>query len=219
MVQLLPLLLTSAGVPIACLEEVEQMKRVFFATGLAAVLATAAACGGGSSSPSGTGSLSLALKDSPYSDAKSLVVTFTDVSVHKDDQAEDTWTKLPFSDGASSRSCDLKKLVTAQDVLGVGTLPAGHYTQIRLTVSTATIYLDNAVAGPACAASLPAPNPTGATASVDIPSGVVKLIRDITVPSGGSASILVDFDGDKSVNVTGNGRYMMAPVISVVSVS
>jgi hypothetical protein len=28
----------------------------------------------------------------------------------------------------------------------------------------------------------------------------------------------VDFDGDKSVNQTGNGRYMMSPVIAVVSV-
>jgi hypothetical protein len=29
---------------------------------------------------------------------------------------------------------------------------------------------------------------------------------------------LLDFDGDRSVRVTGNGRYMMTPVIAVVSV-
>jgi len=156
------------------------------------------------------------LKDSPYSDAKSLLVTFSDVSVHRDDQAADAWTKLPFAAG-SARTCDLKKLVTAQDILGVGALPAGHYTQIRLTVTSAALYFDTAAAGAACAEAITAPS--GNSASVEIPSGVVKLNREFTVSSGGSTTILLDFDGDKSVNQTGNGRYMMSPVISVVSVS
>jgi hypothetical protein len=29
---------------------------------------------------------------------------------------------------------------------------------------------------------------------------------------------MIDFDGDKSIHQTGNGRYTMSPVISVVSV-
>jgi len=182
------------------------------------IIAVAAGCGGGSSSPSGSGSLNVMLKDSPYSDAKALLVTFSDVSVHRDDQAEDTWTKLPFAGGATGRTCDLKKLVTSQDVLGVGALPAGHYTQIRLTVSSAALYFDNAATGASCADTIAAP--AGNSASVDVPSGVVKLTREFTVPTGGATTILLDFDGDKSVNQTGNGRYTMAPpVIAVVSVS
>lgn len=156
------------------------------------------------------------LKDGPYSDAKSLLVTFSDVSVHRDDQGADAWTKLPFAAG-SARTCDLKKLVTAQDILGVGALPAGHYTQIRLTVTSAALYFDTAAEGAACAETITAPS--GTSASVEIPSGVVKLNREFTVSSGGSTTILLDFDGDKSMNQTGNGRYMMSPVISVVSVS
>jgi hypothetical protein len=31
-------------------------------------------------------------------------------------------------------------------------------------------------------------------------------------------SILIDVDGDQSVKDTGNGTYMMTPVISIVSV-
>jgi hypothetical protein len=191
--------------------------RLAIAIGLLSLTAGAASACGGSNNPSGTGSLNVMLKDSPYSDAKSLLVTFSDVSVHRDDQPDESWTKLPFAGGATSRTCDLKKLTSAQDVLGVGTLPAGHYTQIRLTVTEASLSFDNAAAGAACADTIALP--AGNTAAVTIPSGVVKLNREFTVPSGGSTTILVDFDGDKSVNETGNGRFMMSPVISVVSVS
>ena len=192
--------------------------RVATAIALAAVLAAVAACGGTSpTSPSGgSSSLSIMLKDSPFSDAKSLLVTFSDVSVHRSDQTDDGWTKLPFSGAATARTCDLKKLETAQDILGTGTLTAGHYTQVRLTVSSAVLYFDNAAVGAACAATIAAP--AGASASVDVPSGEVKLNRDFDVSSSGATTMLLDFDGDRSVRQTGNGRYLMSPVISVVSV-
>jgi hypothetical protein len=189
--------------------------RLVAATGIALTLAAAVACGGSPSGPSGTGSLSVMLKDSPYSDANALLVTFTDVSVHKSDDAAETWTKLPFAGGATTRTCDLKKLVTAQDILGVGTLAAGHYTQLRLTVSAASLYTGFS-SGNACDTTLAAP--TGLIASVDVPSGIVKLNREFDVAAAGATTILVDFDGDKSVTLTGNGRYLMSPVISVVSV-
>lgn len=190
--------------------------RLVTATGMALMLAAAGACGG-SNSPSGTGSLNIMLKDSPYSDAKSLLVTFSGVSVHRADQAEESWTTVPFAGGATTRTCDLKKLTTAQDILGVGALPAGHYTQIRLTVSSASLYFDNAAAGAACDATIAEPG--GSKATVDVPSGVVKLNREFTLDTGDATTILLDFDGDKSVTGTGNGRYLMSPVISVVSVS
>jgi hypothetical protein len=46
----------------------------------------------------------------------------------------------------------------------------------------------------------------------------VKLNRQFDVPAGGATTILLDFDGDRSIHETGNGRYMMRPVIAVVSV-
>ena len=177
----------------------------------------AMACGGSSSptGPSGAGgTFNLMLKDSPFSDAKSVLVTFSEVTAHRDTEAD--FTKVPFAAAATSRTCDLKKLQTAQDVLGVGTLPAGHYTQIRLIVSSATIHFDNAATGAACAATIAAP--MGRSATVEIPSGEVKLNRQFTVPANGTTTMLLDFDGDRSIRETGNGRYMMSPVIAVVSV-
>jgi hypothetical protein len=46
----------------------------------------------------------------------------------------------------------------------------------------------------------------------------VKLNREFDVSSATTTMMLLDFDGDKSVRDTGNGQYMMSPVIAVVSV-
>jgi hypothetical protein len=168
--------------------------------------------------PVGNGSLTVMLKDSPFSDAKALLVSFSEVNVHASGGA---WITLPFAGGASSRTCDLKKLQTATDILGVGPLAAGHYTQLRLVVSSATIYFQNASSGPPCAASIA--TPAGTNAPVTIPSGEIKLNREFDLASNGGTMILLDFDGDQSVKLTGNGnsnngKYMMTPVIGVVSV-
>jgi hypothetical protein len=88
---------------------------------------------------------------------------------------------------------------------------------VRLVVSSATIYFDNPSAGPsACAPSI-AP-PAGRTANLEIPSGEVKLNRGFDLSADGATTIVLDFDGDRSIRETGNGRFMMTPVISIVSV-
>jgi len=213
---------------------------------LALTIAGVLACGGGSKSPSGpdstsggsgsgsgggsngggssssaTGSLAINITDSPFSDAKALLVRFSEVNVHRSDG--DSWQTMPFASGGGSRTCDLKKLQGRTDVLGVGPLSAGHYTQIRLVVSSANIYFDNQSSGPACAPTIAAPS--GKSAPVDVPSGEVKLNREFTI-TGSATTMLLDFDGDQSIKQTGNNngngksnsKYMMTPVIRIVSV-
>ncbi|MBI3399882.1 MAG: DUF4382 domain-containing protein [Acidobacteria bacterium] len=182
-------------------------------------IAILTACGGSPSAPSSSPTLTVLLKDSPYSDAKALLVTFSDVSAHVSGSqvsGSGDWTTLPFTGGGAGRTCDLKKLTTAQDILGTGSLAAGHYTQIRLVVSSAALYFDNASSGAACAPAMSVP--AGRSSTVTIPSGEVKLNREFDVTSTGATTILVDFDGDQSVKQTGNGVYTMAPVMTVVSV-
>lgn len=184
---------------------------------LTVVTLAAFACRGSEespTSPSGAGAtLRLMLTDSPFSDARALLVTFSEVTAHRSGAA---FERVPFAGGASSRTCDLKKLTNAQDVLGTGPLTAGHYTQVRLVVSSAALYFDNPAEGPACAPTIAAP--AGRHEPVDIPSGEVRLNRPFDVAEGGVTTMLLDFDGDQSVRMTGNGRYMMQPVIAVVSV-
>jgi hypothetical protein len=179
----------------------------------AAVIATTYACAG-PTSPTESGTLNLMIKDIPFTEAKSLLVTFSEVTAHRAE--EEGQSTVPFADAATTRTCDLLKLIDAQDVLGVGTLPAGHYTMLRLVVTSAALYFDNVAAGEPCAPTIEAPE--GRSASVTIPSGEVKLNRQFEVPADGATTILIDFDGERSVVELGNGDYRMTPVIAIVSV-
>src|SRR5262249_48470882 len=174
---------------------------------------TPIACGKSSTSPTGMTTLNVMMKDTPFTDAKALFVTFSTVSAHL---SGGDFMTLPFTGGASSRTCDLKKLTSAQDVLGTGPLATGHYTQVRVVVSSAVVYFDNAAGGSACAATIAAPG--GASANVTVPSGEVKLNREFDVSAATTTTMLLDFNGDQSVRQTGNGQYSMTPVIAVASV-
>ena len=185
---------------------------------LSAVAALAAlACGGSPSGPSpSSGTLNVRLTDSPYGSAKAVLVTFSEVSVQHDDNG---WTALPFADtSASTRTCDLKKLQnSAQDILGTGPLEPGSYTMLRLVVRSAKIYFDNAaVSSTPCATSIP--EPAGDSVTLSIPSGEVKLNGVFTLTTGTATTVLLDFDGESSIHETGNGNYVMNPVVRVISV-
>src|SRR5215475_12784978 len=99
------------------------------------------ACGSSTGPSGGTGTLNVRLTDSPFTDAKAVLVTFSEVQAHRED-AE--WATVPFVPAATSRTCDLKKLQGPFDFLGGGLLTTGHYTQIRIVVSSATLYFDTA---------------------------------------------------------------------------
>ena len=173
------------------------------------------ACSDSPSSPSlSGGNFNLRMRDSPFTDAKAVLVTFSSVRAHRSDS---DWTVVPFINAATTRTCDLKKLETSEDVLGTAALPAGHYTQVRLVVQSATLFFDNASTGAACASSI-AP-PAGASATLDIPSGEVKLNREFDVSASSTTTMLIDFDGNGSIHLTGNGRYMMSPVLTILSVN
>lgn len=229
---------------------------------MAAIMASvgAFACGGRSDNPvgpsqgessgsggsgsgagtSGSGQLTVKITDSPFADAKAVLITFDSISVHHSDAG---WETVRFANGRTERTCDLKKLDGPTDVLGSEALPAGHYTQIRLNVTKATIHFDNASSSPtACAPSITVPGTR--FAEVRVPSGEVKLNRQFTLDAGAIVTMVLDFDGDKSIRQQGgggngngngnngngngnagatsapeNGSYSLQPVVSIVSVS
>jgi hypothetical protein len=187
---------------------------------------------GGSGNPgvpstSGKGRLTLAMTDSPFSEADAVLVTFDAVSIHRSGAG---WESLDFKaengQPVQDRVCDLKQLQGPIDVLGVDELPAGHYTQIRLSVSNATIYFGSGPStGDPCSAVAPA---GGDPYPVQISSGEIKLNREFTLEAGSNMMIVLDFDGDKSIHQTGGGngngnsnskaKYIMNPVIGILSV-
>ena len=160
------------------------------------------ASSGGNTSGGGSGRLVVNITDSPFSDAKAVIVTFTEVRVHR---TGGSWETLPFAEG-TSLTCDLKQLQDlAQDVLAsAGNLPAGRYTQIRLVVDSASIHFDNAADAGPCAASI-AP-PAGRYGVVTVPSGEVRLNQNFTIGDGELTTILLDFDGDGSFKLSAKGN-------------
>jgi len=199
---------------------------------------------GGGTTLNGTGRVAVMMTDSPFQDASAVLITISEISVHR---ADGGWEPLVLEGG--SITCDLKLLEGPTDFLGDAVLLAGKYTQIRLTVESGAIYFGEAPgeSGDACVATSELVPPTDPSAPVTVPSGVVRLNRPFTVPEGGEAMIVLDFDGDRSIRKMGNpnatcdleepapavvatnGRgggsgnsstceYRLDPVISVVSV-
>lgn len=87
--------------------------------------------------------------------------------------------------------------------LANASVPAGHYTQIRLRVAAGSNVVVGGVAHP-----------------LVIPSGMqtgVKLVSGFEVPAGGVAQLTLDFDGARSIVVAGDGTYHLKPTIKVAS--
>ena len=80
------------------------------------IVLSAAGCSDSPSGPSGSmGTLNVRLTDSPFTDAQAVLVTFSAVTAHRSDS---DWTPVPFATGATTRTCDLKKLEASDDLLG-----------------------------------------------------------------------------------------------------
>ena len=181
---------------------------------MACLAVCACGCSSSVTAPDASSQLSVMLKDTPFSDARSVLVTFSDVSAHMSGQGG--FMPLTFAGGAPRRTCDLKKLTSSTDVLAVGALPPGHYTQLRLVVESAALYFDQTAGGPACAATI-AP-PSGNSATLIVPSGELKLNREFEIKGQAGTTILLDFDGDQSIHATGHGTFLMTPVVGIISV-
>ena len=192
--------------------------------------------GGDSDESPGRGILSVRLTDSPYETAAAVLVEIREISVHR---AGDGWVTVSDDDLV----CDLKQLEGGNDTLvGEVELTAGHYTQIRLIVLAAALYQSPALGGTDPCDAVPTNEEH--SVSMDVPSGTIRLTRQFTVAVDGLTTILLDFDGDRSIRQIGNGngnngnngngnsgggeeeeeeldlegRYQMHPVIKILSV-
>ena len=159
-----------------------------------------------------TGTLTVMLKDQPFN-AKALLVSFTEVSAHLVDASGGRWMTLSDQDV----TCDLVQLEHVEDMLAGGSLPAGHYTQLRLVAATAAIYFENEWVSPSPCVVGTIVAPLGDMEQVTVPPDPIILNRQFVLDQGTKMTITLDFDGAKSIHKTGNGTYMMKPVISVVS--
>jgi len=156
-------------------------------------------CGksGGVTGPRGTGTVRVSLTDAPAV-YDSVVLNIRSVSVHRDGPDDEGWFTVAEPDSMFDLLLLRNGVFTN---LGSITVPAGHYTQVRLLLASGSYVVAN-----------------GQRHDLTVPSGLqtgLKLIGGFDVPDGGLVDIGVDFDAARSIHVTGNGRYMLKPTARV----
>ena len=147
------------------------------------------------------GRLKMYLIDSPAA-LDSVIICVTRVEVHK---AGNDSTSGWFVINDSTRYFDLLQLTNgASAILGDTSLPAGQYTQIRLFIGDGSYVIDQ-----------------GIKHFLEVPSGSqsgLKLIHQFTIESNKLYELLLDFNVEKSIVITGNGQYKLKPTIKVTPV-
>jgi hypothetical protein len=176
------------------------MRRLGLAILLLTLLAALAGCGNSTTGPgaSGSGQMRMTLTDAP-ADFDSVMLVIREVAVHAASPDSANWIRFV----PAKTYYDLLTLrngVFAE--LGTWTLPAGHYTQVRLLLDPGS-YL---VIG-------------GQRVPLTVPSGLqtgLKLIGEFDVPAGSLVDLGLEFDAARSVHETGNGRWMLKPTVRLV---
>jgi hypothetical protein len=167
------------------------------------VFGLCAGCSDDSTNPSenGNGRMKIYMVDSP-SLYDSVVVCVSRVEVHS--AAGDSSSGW-FTINDSLRYFDLLLLANgASVVLGDTSLPAGHYTQIRLILATGSYVVVS-----------------GVKHDLTVPSGLetgIKLTHQFTIESGMTYELMLDFDAESSIVITGTGEYQLKPTIRIIPV-
>jgi len=119
-------------------------------------------------------------------------VTVDSIKVHSDAKG---WVTV--SD--ESKTFDLLELKAEQKqaLLAEANLETGTYNQLRLDISKVVVVDDK-----------------GET-EAKLPSGELKIQGELEVKDGTTSTASFDFIADESLHVTGNGKYIMAPVIQL----
>ena len=106
------------------------------------------------------------------------------------------WMPLDVLEGKNT--FDLLQIQGLEELLAVGDLQPGKYTQVRMYVSLVEVTFDDEE-----------------TVAAKLPSGTIKLVRPFEIVAGETTVLLFDFDALKSVNVTGNSSVIFKPVIKL----
>jgi hypothetical protein len=158
---------------------------------------------------SGKGTLKIYLTDAP-GDYKEVNIDISRIEGHiADNGGEGSWEVL--KEWSGGLSVDLIKLEDVSLLLASLELEPNKYTQLRIFLNgDASLVLEGE------------DGPDGPTETVplEIPSSAnsgIKLSHPFEIVEGMITKLTIDFDAEKSVIKTGNGKYKMKPVISLSS--
>jgi hypothetical protein len=154
----------------------------------------------GPGSGSGTGTIAVRLMDDPGAyDAVNIVVDSVRVHVESADSLNG-WVTI----SRTPAIYNLLEYTNGRDtIIAEGSVPAGYYSQMRLFIGAGSNVVRE-----------------GRIIPLEIPSGSqsgLKLNIQAAIAGGVKYVLLLDFDAGRSIVVTGNGRYLLKPVIKTVA--
>lgn len=179
---------------------------------LAFLLSGFIACGVGGDA----GRLSLGLTDKPTDDYQAVYVTIKEVAVHAADDPEDSWTTV----ASPNKTYNLMALANGvRAKLGIASLDAGHYTQLRLIIGEDSDGGVNILGNVHPSANYVIDADDG-THDLKVPSGLqtgVKLVQGFDINENSTTELTFDFDASRSVVVAGKSeKYLLKPTIQVI---
>ncbi len=129
--------------------------------------------------PSGYGTLAVEVHDAPCTGCSHVWVGFQSVAVHSSNSSGGGWTTLNVS-GSVVDLLALNGTALAKE-LGVTTLKAGHYQQVRITVTNVTVMLTD---GTTFVPSIPNSSSADVNGAFNVTSGATTTISiDIDLAS------------------------------------
>jgi len=175
------------------------MRKTYLALALVMGLAVAVMLGcGGASGPitppqqSGSGSLVVMGTDAPLCNVYSFTVTISGITL----TPQGGGSPVSVLGSGQTMSVDFLRLMDFNTVLNLASVPAGDYSQITLTLSSAQLTVIDVAQTP--------PVPVPITTSLQNSTVTINLDPVLTITNNGTASLLVDFHLFKSVLTMNN---------------
>lgn len=122
----------------------------------------------------------------------SVMVTVEAVKVHSSTEG---WVEV----SSEPQTFDLLKLKAegSQELLADVQLKEGTYQQLRLDISKVMV------------------TDASGEHEAKLPSGELKIVGDLEVKANSTSTATFDFIADESLHMTGNGEYILAPVVQL----
>jgi hypothetical protein len=170
-----------------------------------AVAAVLAGCGSDSGTKPGFGSVRVSLTDAP-ADYDQVNIVVREVRIHAAGEGDGDGSWIVVRPDSES-TYDLLELRNGVFVtLGFeDAIPAGSYDQVRLVLGAGSNVVIDGVTHPLV-------TPSGQQSGIKVNGG-------FEVIAGETVEIVLDFDASRSIHQTGNGKYMLRPVIRATQVA
>jgi heat shock protein HslJ len=99
----------------------------------------------------------------------------------------------------TARTFDLFDIEGIEQYLGQIEIEAVKYTQVRLVIETVQVAF----------------NSSGSLEDARIPSKELKIVHPFNIVRGETTALVIDFDADKMVTLTGSGEIIVKPVVKL----